>query len=176
MKTAAALWRDRRGASALEFGLIAPLFFAFVFGIVEVGLLLWTQAGLQHGVEIAARCATVNTTLCPTNKPDVIATYASQQAFGLNLPASTFTYAAPRLRQPGERELSVPVSPNPQYGPADADRDSLLSRLTRPSCRSPCGVASEVRSRVRRARPRVTAFELPCGIRDAVPASAATPE
>ncbi|WGS22034.1 MULTISPECIES: TadE/TadG family type IV pilus assembly protein [unclassified Bradyrhizobium] len=95
MKIAGALWRDHRGASALEFGLIAPLFFAFVFGIVEIGLLLWTQAGLQHGVEIAARCATVNTTLCPTNKPDVIATYASQQAFGLNLPASTFTYAAP---------------------------------------------------------------------------------
>ncbi|KWV52971.1 hypothetical protein AS156_09385 [Bradyrhizobium macuxiense] len=71
------------------------MFFAFVFGIIEVGLLLWTQAGLQHGVEIAARCASVNTTLCPTSKPDVITTYASQQAFGLSLPASTFTYASP---------------------------------------------------------------------------------
>ncbi|WP_082747693.1 TadE/TadG family type IV pilus assembly protein [Bradyrhizobium macuxiense] len=95
MRIAGALWGDRRGTSALEFGLIAPLFFAFVFGIIEVGLLLWTQAGLQHGVEIAARCASVNTTLCPTSKPDVITTYASQQAFGLSLPASTFTYASP---------------------------------------------------------------------------------
>ena len=95
MRIAGALWGDRRGASALEFGLIAPLFFAFVFGIVELGLLLWTQAGLQHGVEIAARCATVNSSLCPTNKPNVITTYASQQAFGLSLPASTFTYASP---------------------------------------------------------------------------------
>ncbi|WP_407166572.1 TadE/TadG family type IV pilus assembly protein [Bradyrhizobium sp. ORS 111] len=95
MTSAGPFWRDHRGASALEFGLIAPLFFAFLFGIIEIGLLLWTQAGLQRGVEIAARCATVNATLCPTSKPDVIATYASQQAFGLNLPASTFSYAAP---------------------------------------------------------------------------------
>ncbi|MFB9269233.1 TadE/TadG family type IV pilus assembly protein [Bradyrhizobium erythrophlei] len=91
----AALWRDRRGASALEFGLIAPLFFAFLFGIIEVGMLLWTQAGMQHGVELAARCATVNATLCPTSNPNAITTYASQQAFGLNLPFSTFSYAAP---------------------------------------------------------------------------------
>ncbi|MEN3350937.1 MAG: hypothetical protein V7632_4572 [Bradyrhizobium sp.] len=95
MRRAAAFWGDRRGASALEFGLIAPLFFAFVFGIVEIGLLLWTQAGMQHGAALAARCATVNATLCPTGNPSMITAYASQQAFGLNLPASTFAYAAP---------------------------------------------------------------------------------
>jgi len=91
----AALWRDRRGTSALEFGLIAPLFFAFLIGVIETGLLLWTQVGLQHGAEVAARCATVNATLCPTANPDMITSYASQQAFGLNLPASTFTYTSP---------------------------------------------------------------------------------
>jgi Flp pilus assembly protein TadG len=95
MKRVVALWGDRSGASALEFGLIAPLFFAFIFGIVEIGLLLWTQAGMQHGAALAARCATVNITLCPTSNPDMIKAYASQQAFGLNLPASTFAYAAP---------------------------------------------------------------------------------
>lgn len=95
MTRAAAFWGDRRGASALEFGLIAPLFFAFIFGIVEIGLLLWTQAGMQHGAALAARCATVNTTLCPTSNPNMITAYASQQAFGLNLPASTFAFAAP---------------------------------------------------------------------------------
>ncbi|WP_349643337.1 TadE/TadG family type IV pilus assembly protein [Bradyrhizobium japonicum] len=88
-----ALWRDTRGASALEFALTAPAFFLFIFGIIECGLLFWTQLGLQHGSEMAARCATVNSTLCPSSS--AITNYAAQQAFGLTLPADTFTYSTP---------------------------------------------------------------------------------
>jgi len=84
-------WRDRSGASALEFGLTAPAFFLFLFGIIETGLLLWTQIGLQHGVEMAARCASVNTTLCSNSA--AITSYASQQSLGLQLPSSTFSYS-----------------------------------------------------------------------------------
>ena len=87
----AALWQDNRGASALEFALTAPAFFLFIFGIVEFGLLFWTQLGLQHGSEMAARCATVNSTLCPSS--GAITSYAAQQAFGLSLPAETFTFS-----------------------------------------------------------------------------------
>ncbi|SPP92269.1 MULTISPECIES: TadE/TadG family type IV pilus assembly protein [Bradyrhizobium] len=87
-----ALWHDDRGASALEFALTAPAFFLFIFGIIEFGLLFWTQLGLQHGAEMAARCATVNSTLCPSGS--AITNYAAQQAFGLTLPAGTFTYSA----------------------------------------------------------------------------------
>ncbi|HLZ05400.1 MAG TPA: TadE/TadG family type IV pilus assembly protein [Bradyrhizobium sp.] len=57
------LWRDEQGASALEFALTAPVFFLFLFGIIELGLMFWTQIGLQHGAEMAARCATIHTTL-----------------------------------------------------------------------------------------------------------------
>jgi Flp pilus assembly protein TadG len=85
--------RDQRGASALEFALIAPAFFLFIFGIIELGLLFWTQVGLQHGAEMAARCASINTKLCLTNDPGTITTYATQQAYGLTLPASTFTFS-----------------------------------------------------------------------------------
>ncbi len=89
--TLARIWRDDRGASALEFALTAPVFFLFLFGIIEFGLLFWTQLGLQHGTEMAARCATVNPTLCPSGS--AITSYAAQQAFGLALPAQTFTYS-----------------------------------------------------------------------------------
>ncbi|WP_439400366.1 TadE/TadG family type IV pilus assembly protein (plasmid) [Bradyrhizobium sp. PMVTL-01] len=85
------IWRDTRAASALEFALTAPVFFLFLFGIIEFGLLFWTQLGLQHGTEMAARCATVNPTLCPSS--NAIVGYAAQQAFGLDLPAQTFTYS-----------------------------------------------------------------------------------
>lgn len=90
----AAIWRDERGTSALEFALTAPAFFLFLFGIIELGLMFWTQIGIQHGAEMAARCATINATLCATNNPSTITSYATQQSFGLTLPANTFTYGA----------------------------------------------------------------------------------
>ncbi|WGR90737.1 pilus assembly protein (plasmid) [Bradyrhizobium sp. ISRA443] len=89
------IWRDQRGTSAVEFALIAPVFFLFVFGIIACGLLFWTQIGLQHGVEMAARCASINTTVCPNSNPSAITNYAMQQALGVSLPASTFTYSTP---------------------------------------------------------------------------------
>jgi Flp pilus assembly protein TadG len=88
-------WRDEQGASALEFAILAPVFFLLVVGIVELGLLFWTQIGLQHGAEMAARCASVNATLCPTGNPTAITSYATNQALGLGLPASTFSYSTP---------------------------------------------------------------------------------
>lgn len=87
------IWRDNCGASALEFALTAPAFFLFIFGIIEFGLLFWTQIGLQHGTEMAARCAGVNPTLCPSS--NAITSYAAQQAFGLSLPSQTFTHSTP---------------------------------------------------------------------------------
>src|SRR5947207_15100053 len=36
------------GATAVEFALTAPVFFAIVFGLIDAGLMLWMQLGLQH--------------------------------------------------------------------------------------------------------------------------------
>ena len=84
---------DESGTTALEFALTAPAFLLFIFGIIEIGLLLWTQVGIQHGAEMAARCASINSTLCPN--PNAVTTYAVQQSFGLTLPSSTFTLTTP---------------------------------------------------------------------------------
>lgn len=73
----------------MEFALTAPAFFAMLVGVIECGLLLWTQIGLQHGAEMAARCASINATLCGTTS--AVQQYAAQQAFGLNPPSATFT-------------------------------------------------------------------------------------
>ena len=51
---------DTRGAALVEFTVTIPFFLLLTFGLIQAGLLLWTQAGLQHGVEEAARCASVN--------------------------------------------------------------------------------------------------------------------
>lgn len=82
--------RDEGGASALEFALILPVFVALVFGMINCGLLLWTQLGIEHGAVAAARCATINPSACP----DVQA-YAAKNAYALNLPKTAFTLTTP---------------------------------------------------------------------------------
>jgi Flp pilus assembly protein TadG len=81
--------RDQRGAAAVEFALTVAAFLALVFAIVDGGLLLWTQLGLQHGAEMAARCAAVNTTACGTDTN--IASYAAAQAYGLGVSSSVYS-------------------------------------------------------------------------------------
>jgi len=81
--------RDQQGATAVEFAITAPIFFMVLFGIIEGGLVLWTQMGLQHATEMAVRCAGINKIVC--GKTSDIQNYATQQAYGLNLPASTFS-------------------------------------------------------------------------------------
>ena len=84
--------RDTSGASTVEFGITAPVYFMVLAGIIEFGLLFWTQVGLQHGAEMAARCAGINASACATQSDTQ--NYAAQQSFGLNPPASTFTVSS----------------------------------------------------------------------------------
>jgi Flp pilus assembly protein TadG len=84
---------NAQGATAVEFGLTAPAFFAMLFGLIDGGMLLWTQLGLQHATEMAARCASINKNLCVDATS--VKNYASTQALGLGMPASVFTLAQP---------------------------------------------------------------------------------
>lgn len=79
------------GATAVEFALIFPVFVVFVLGIIQFGLVLWTKFALKHATVEAARCATVNGTLCGTTS--AIQGYAATQAYGLKFPTSVFTVA-----------------------------------------------------------------------------------
>jgi Flp pilus assembly protein TadG len=80
--------RNTEGVTAVEFAITAPIFFLVIFAIIELGAVLWTQLGLQHGTELAARCARINKTLCGT--PNDIQTYAAQQAYGLPVTPAVF--------------------------------------------------------------------------------------
>ena len=86
------LWRDTRGAAALEFGILLPVFVPLILGIMQFGQLFWTQTALQHAVDMAARCATVNATTCGSTSSTQ--TYAAAQAYGLTFPTGTFVAAA----------------------------------------------------------------------------------
>jgi Flp pilus assembly protein TadG len=92
---------DTNGASAVEFAVSVPLFFLLFFGLIQVGLMLWAQLGLQHGVEMAARCATLGdnaanqnlgiAATCSSATPSTVTSYAAANSFGLAPPASVFS-------------------------------------------------------------------------------------
>jgi Flp pilus assembly protein TadG len=82
-------FRREEGTSAIEFAITAPVLFMLIIGGVEGAILLWTQLGLQHGAEMAARCSTVNKTLC--NNAAATKDYAVQRSLGVNPPASVFS-------------------------------------------------------------------------------------
>lgn len=51
---------DRRGVSAVEFALIAPVFLAMTMGVIEFGRAAYTQGVISFAAEEATRYAVVN--------------------------------------------------------------------------------------------------------------------
>jgi Flp pilus assembly protein TadG len=78
------------GASAVEFAILAPVFFMIVVGGLNVSLLMFTAGNLQYAVARAARCASVNTTVCAD--PTSTAAYANSQYLG-TAGSPIFTYS-----------------------------------------------------------------------------------
>ncbi len=91
--TGKTLFKDRRGATAVEFALTLPVFLLMFFGLWQTGYGLWAQFGLQHGAQMAARCMTINRIVCS----DTASTqsYAASQSYGLNPAPSIFVVSQP---------------------------------------------------------------------------------
>ena len=49
------LWRDRSGASAVEFAMVAPLFFAIMFSCFEAGWIMVQETMLDRAVDLVVR-------------------------------------------------------------------------------------------------------------------------
>jgi Flp pilus assembly protein TadG len=87
--------QDCRGASAVEAAIALPILLVLIFGVIEVGFMLWTQVSLNFAVEQAARCGALNygvpkATICKTAA--TIQSFAVAQAVGIpNLTTANFT-------------------------------------------------------------------------------------
>ena len=53
------LRRDQRGVAAVEFAMIAPLFFGLLVGIIDVGRYMWTLNTIQYAVDQGVRAGVV---------------------------------------------------------------------------------------------------------------------
>jgi uncharacterized membrane protein len=74
------LRRDRGGAFAIEFAMIAAVFLPLCLAIVDAGLLMWTQGTLQSTASLTARCAALASPLC-TNPQQFAVTTAGNWVF-----------------------------------------------------------------------------------------------
>jgi len=98
--------------AAVEFALLLPAFLFLIISIMQFGQALWTQAALEHAVTMASRCATVDTTSCTTtNSGAAITSYALSQAYGVNLPSSTFSFVQASSQNCVSASYPFPVSP-----------------------------------------------------------------
>lgn len=64
MRVTARRRADERGASAVEFALLAPIFIMIVFGIISFGLVFAQQLGLSNGARQGARTGVVKDVTC----------------------------------------------------------------------------------------------------------------
>jgi Flp pilus assembly protein TadG len=88
--------KPRRGASAVEFAIVAPVFFMLVIGIVEVGRAMMVQQMLINASRVGARVAA---TLSGTQSAAVSA--VNSYATGVGIPG-----------------VSTSISPNPDTAAA----------------------------------------------------------
>ena len=62
--------KDRRGTAAVEFAIVAPLFFLLIFGMIEFGRMVMVQQIITNASREGARVAILDSVV--ENSPDVI--------------------------------------------------------------------------------------------------------
>lgn len=86
----APLSRFQRGAAAVEFAIVAPVFFVLLLGAIEMGRLLWTWNAAAEATRLGARIAVV----CPVGAPAIKARM-SERLPALTSKNITVTYLNP---------------------------------------------------------------------------------
>jgi len=76
-------WRDRSGATAVEFAYVVGPLLLLLVGVIEVGRLMWTSHALDELAIDAARCIGIRASGCATPdqiRPDLVANYVGEAA------------------------------------------------------------------------------------------------
>jgi Flp pilus assembly protein TadG len=104
------LRRSERGAALVEFAIVLPVLLLLVFGIIDLGRLLYTYNNLTSAVREGARLAAVQSN--PTTAAAVSAVQARVQqyavAFGGNAGAPTVT-VTPDVAFPNTQFVTVAI-------------------------------------------------------------------
>lgn len=83
---------DERAASAVEFGLVVPLFALMTLGLYNLTAMLFAANSLHFAVERAARCVSLTPSSCQTGGgTPTLTTYATSQYVGPKLKSAVYS-------------------------------------------------------------------------------------
>jgi len=94
---------SRRGATAVEFAMVAPIFIIMVAGVFEMGRAMWIKSSMQYAVEETTRYAIVNTSASTST----LATYASTAYSSSGNSISGATFAATQTTVSGRTYILI---------------------------------------------------------------------
>jgi Flp pilus assembly protein TadG len=97
-------WKDERGATAVEFAIIANVFIVFVMVIAYFGIMLFNTASLDWAVNDAVRIASVDSSADQTAISNAINARLSE--FGLSNASVTYTKETINSIQTGHIQAS----------------------------------------------------------------------
>ena len=103
--------KNERGAAAVEMALSLPILLTFIFGMMQVGMIMAADAGMQHALGEGARM----TTLFPTPSDAAIKAKINAKVFGTHI--GSYTVSDPVTTASGtsrymELHVSYTVTPN----------------------------------------------------------------
>jgi len=88
------LLSDRRGVTAVEFALVAPVFLMLIFLIIDGARMTWTYQTLQEVAANSARCAALKLTSCADSASVQSYAVARAAASGVRLGSADVTLTA----------------------------------------------------------------------------------
>ncbi len=103
---------DQSGAAAVEMALSLPVLLTFIYGMMQVGMVMAADAGMQHALGEGARLATIY----PTPTDTVIKSKISSKVFGTYI--GTYSVSDPVTTTAGTikyKVLAVSYTVTPNY-------------------------------------------------------------
>ena len=103
---------DPSGAAAVEMALSLPVLLTFIYGMMQVGMVMAADAGMQHALGEGARLATIY----PTPTDTVIKSKVSSKVFGTYI--GTYSVSDPVTTTAGTikyKVLAVSYTVTPNY-------------------------------------------------------------
>lgn len=103
---------DDSGASAVEMALSLPILLTFIYGMMQVGMVMAADAGMQHALGEGARLATIYPTPSDTAIKDKITTKVFGNYIGTYAVSDPVTTTAGTSRY---KTLTVTYTVTPNY-------------------------------------------------------------
>lgn len=100
------LHRDQKGAAAVEFAMVIPVFLIFMFGIISFTQAFWIRNTMQYAVDEAGRYAMINTGASNSD----ITSYFQSKVYGMSSAGITVSISSATVSSVTYKTISATYS------------------------------------------------------------------